>query len=119
MSAGSTMATLQVSEADWQATVIETAQRFDWLVAHFRPARTAAGGWRTAVAGDGEGYPDLTLTRRGRLILAELKGPTGRLREAQRGWIFALEEVAALSAGNVEVHVWRPSDWDAVLAVLR
>lgn len=107
-----------MTEAELQGGVIDLAQAFRWRVAHFRPAQTERG-WRTAVAADGEGYPDLTLVREERLIFAELKGERGRLRPAQTEWLNALALVAGraerLNAGRaeplVEVFIWRPSHW--------
>ena len=44
-----------LSEADWQAAIIEYAHLMGWVVAHFRPGLTQSGHWRTAVAADGAG----------------------------------------------------------------
>jgi hypothetical protein len=54
--------------------VIEAAHVYGWRCAHFRPARTRHG-WRTAVAADGAGFPDLVLIHPGRreIIARELK----------------------------------------------
>jgi hypothetical protein len=55
------------------------------------------------------GFPDLILVKPGRkLILAELKSERGRLTEAQEVWLKLLRQVP-----GIEVHVWRPSDWEA------
>ena len=100
------------SEADFMAQVIEVAHLLGWRVAHFRPARTAHG-WRTPVAADGQGWPDLFMVRRDRSIAAELKSDKGKLTDDQRVWLDALE------AAGIEVHSWRPSDFDDVARVLR
>lgn len=97
---------LQQTEAEFQKAVIEYAQMRGWRVAHFRPARTEKG-WRTAVTGDGVGFPDLVLVRR-RVIFAELKSDTGCVSVAQADWINALHD-----AGQ-EAYVWRPKDWDQI-----
>lgn len=97
-------------EADFQWAVIEIARLKGWRVAHFRPARTRRG-WRTPVAADGKGYPDLTLVRE-RIVYAELKAEKGQLTHEQEQWIQALQQAGA------EAYVWRPSDWSAVLQVL-
>jgi VRR-NUC domain-containing protein len=94
-----------VSEFELQRAVVEAARLFGWLVAHFRPARTARG-WRTPVAADGAGFPDLVLVKPGRLVFAELKAATGRLSDEQARWLAAL----GLSE-RCEVYVWRPADW--------
>ena len=83
-----------------------------WKRAHFRPARTAHG-WRTPVAADGAGFPDLILVRGDRLLAAELKTESGTLTPAQSEWL------EALAAAGMETFVWRPDDWDAIAKVLR
>ena len=98
-------------EAAWQAQVIALAHLFGWRVAHFRPARTVHG-WRTPVAADGAGFPDLVLVGP-RVIFAELKSQRGRVSAAQRAWLDALSEA------GVEAYLWRPSQFDEVADVLR
>jgi hypothetical protein len=106
--------TARVPEAAFQSQVIALARRLGWRTAHFRPAQNQRGEWRTPVAGDGKGFPDLVLVRE-RIIFAELKTDTGRLRPDQTAWLDAL---GAAAGTNVEVHVWRPKDWDAIHATL-
>lgn len=103
-----------VTERDFQAAVIETAHVFGWRVAHFRPARTAHG-WRTAVAGDGSGFPDLVLLHPGRreIIARELKATGGKLSREQAQWL------ADLEACGVDSGVWCPDDWDEIERTLR
>lgn len=96
-----------MTEAELQEAVVELAHLFGWRVAHFRPARTAHG-WRTPVAADGAGWPDLTLVRE-RVVFAELKGDRGALRPDQIIWQRALAEAGA------EHYVWRPKDWHSGL----
>ena len=98
-----------MTEAQLQASVIELAQLLGWRVAHFRPARTEAG-WRTAVAGDGKGFPDLLLTKRGYLLFAELKSARGRLSPEQEEWLADLALVGH-GIGPVRALVWTPADW--------
>lgn len=92
-----------VSERELQANVLALAMLYGWRVVHFRPALTSKG-WRTAVQGDGVGFPDCLMLRGERLLVAELKregeGPT----EEQEAWL------AAFEAAGAEVCVWRPSD---------
>jgi hypothetical protein len=99
-------------ERDFQKAVVELAQLAGWRVAHFRPAKTSKG-WRTPVAADGAGFPDLVLVRESRLVVAELKSGTGRVSQEQQGWLDAFETVP-----STEVFVWRPGDWDQVVGVL-
>lgn len=105
------------SEADFQRAVIDLARRLGWRVFHPRPAQTKRGTWITATAGDGKGYPDLSMVRGGRLIFAELKTDKGRLRPEQAEWLEALGEVAYRSE-VVEAHVWRPSQFAAIQEAL-
>lgn len=81
------------------------ARVLGWRVAHFRPAQTKRG-WRTAVAGDGAGFPDLVLVHRAkeRVIFAELKSQRGKLAPEQVEWR------EALLAAGVEYYCWRPAD---------
>lgn len=92
----------RMTEAQLQAAVIDIAHLFSWKVAHFRPALTKRG-WRTPVAADGQGFPDLLLVRE-RVIAAELKAADGRLSAEQVAW-----QVAFRGAG-CEAHTWRPAD---------
>lgn len=100
---------VRASEADWQSTVVALARLRGWMVHHQRPARTR-DGWRTAVAYDGAGYPDLTLARDGEVLFLELKTDTGRTSLAQRDWLRELGDHA---------HIIRPSDWDRLQELLR
>jgi hypothetical protein len=94
-----------MTEADLQDAIVALARLRGWLVAHFRPARTERG-WRTPVAADGAGFPDLVLVHPewGRLIVAECKSDRGRVTTDQMRWL------AAFSAAGVETHIWRPED---------
>ena len=78
-----------MNEAQFTTIVIEMAKALGWLVYHQRPARTAKG-WRTALQGHA-GFPDLVLAKDGRVIFAELKSAKGRLSDAQKGWLEALD----------------------------
>jgi hypothetical protein len=102
-----------VTESEWQEQVIELAHALGWRVAHFRPARTAHG-WRTPVAGDGAGFPDLLLLRGFRIIAAELK------REGKRGTVTAEQQawLDAFGAAGIEAHVWTPGQIDEIVAEL-
>lgn len=93
-----------MTETQLQEAVIECAQTFGWLVAHFRPAKTERG-WRTAVSADGAGYPDLTMVRGDRLLFVELKSARGVLSDPQKLWREKLQ------AATPEVYTWEPSRW--------
>lgn len=102
-----------MTERAFQDSIAATARLLSWRVFHIRAARTA-NGWRTPVAFDGQGFPDLVLVRE-RIIYAEIKLERGRLSPEQVAW---LED---LRAAGQEVYVWRPSDWasGAIEDVLR
>ena len=96
-----------MTEDEWTRWVLDYARWHGWRAAHFRPARTAQG-WRTPVQGD-TGSPDLLLARDGRVVLAELKTDTGRVRPEQQAW---LEHLGGHG------FLWRPAGRDFVEAVL-
>jgi hypothetical protein len=102
-----------ISEAAFQEKVIATAQLHGWKCAHFRPMQDPSGRWRTAVAADGKGFPDLVLVhpRRG-VIFAELKKETGTLAPEQKDW-----QAWLVAAGAVH-GTWRPSDWPLIESIL-
>ena len=117
-------------ETPFAELVMDLARWYGWRSMHIRPARTAHG-WVTPVAGDGKGWPDLTLVRARdrRLIFAELKRETEDPEAEQVAWLEALSALG-MSRGSreaagyllahhmpgtvllpsIEVHVWRPSD---------
>lgn len=91
----------RMSEAAFQALVIELAQHRGWVVAHFRPA-IVGGRHMTPVAADGAGFPDLCMAHRHHgVIFAELKAARGRLSVDQQLW------QAVLTAAGARHHVWR------------
>lgn len=99
------------TEAAFQAQVITLARLRGWRTAHFRPAQNSRGEWRTPVAGDGKGFPDLVLTRE-TVLFVELKVGRNALSPEQAAWRTAL-----LNAG-AHHYVWRPEDWPEVMRVL-
>jgi VRR-NUC domain len=99
-------------EQAFQSVVVEVARLAGWKVAHFRAARTAKG-WRTPVTADGPGWPDLCCVRPPRIAFIELKSKSGQLRPSQSEWLDVLRLLP-----QVEVYLWRPDDWDAVVETL-
>lgn len=88
----------KTTEAQYQAAVIELAQRCGWLVYHDFDSRRNAPG-----------FPDLCLVRGGRLLFIELKTMRGRIRPEQMLWINKLREC------GVTAFVARlPEDWPRV-----
>ena len=110
--------TLKMSEEELQGGVIDLARLQGWRVAHFRPARTEQG-WRTPVAADGKGFPDLLMLRHPRLLVVELKSDRGRMTPEQEQWMhdwmaFAGTLHVGLEVGaktEIGVHIWTPGDW--------
>ena len=110
-----------LSEKQFQSMVIDVMHLYGYRIAHFRPAQNAVGHWRTPVAADGAGFPDLVAVRAadpakkrtGRVIFAELKSDTGRLGKQQQEWLDALEGAGA------EHYVWRPRDWNALTEIIK
>lgn len=100
----------KLTEKEFQQTVVDLAHHFGWIVAHFRPARTIKG-WRTPVAFDAEGYPDLTLLR-DRIIVFELGVEGKELAPAQRRWLEAFDK-----AGG-EAYFLLPSDMEEIKKIL-
>lgn len=100
----------KLSEAEFTRQVIRLAQLRGWRTAHFLPGCNRRGQWRTAVQGDGAGFPDLVLVRHA-VIVAELKVGTD-VRPDQRDWLRAFE------AAGVPAYTWRPADWPEIEAVL-
>lgn len=119
---GARIKSMKLTEAEFTRQVIELAQHLGWRVAHFRPAQTSKG-WRTAVSGDGAGFPDLVMVRDGRLIFAELKVGKNKLSPQQDEWLRELQGVLfrRVPSGNhaggvnsVMAVEWRPDDWESI-----
>ena len=91
-----------VSEADFQAQVLQLAKLMRWRCYHTHDSRRSEAG-----------FPDLTLVRGGRLIFAELKAEKGKVTGSQQAWLTDLKDTGA------EVYLWRPSDWVDIERILR
>lgn len=130
-----------ISETAFASQVEDLLKLYGWRWCHFRPALTGAG-WRTAMTGY-KGITDYIAVRPPRLIFAELKDEVKPTTPEQEAWLEDLREcqkvivgealtvdrrakVASLSLTSVlpiitipEVYLWRPSDFDKVVEVLR
>lgn len=102
---------LKISEAEFTHMVIELARLRGWLVAHFRPAKTSKG-WRTAVSGDGAGFPDLILVRGSKVLVAELKVGKNKVAINQGAWLHSFERA------GIPAYVWRETDWQRIEKLL-
>jgi VRR-NUC domain-containing protein len=91
--------------------VIDACRVMKLRVAHFRPVQDVNGRWRTAVAGDGAGFPDLVIVGPGGLLVRELKSSTGVVEDEQRVWL------DMLAAAGADVKVWTDADWFSGLIV--
>ena len=91
-----------ITEAAFQATVMDAARQLGWLAVHFRQ-----------MVGNPSGWPDLILIRGRTTIYAELKREGGKVSRRQAEWIDRLRGVGA------DVRVWYPSMWSEIEAVLR
>lgn len=102
-----------LNEADFLVQILDLCHLLRWRTYHARPGRTAHG-WRTAVQGDGKGWPDIFAVRGDRALAIELKTKRGALSEEQGDWLTALE------AAGVETHIWRADmDFDEAVRVLQ
>jgi hypothetical protein len=111
----------RLTEAQFQEQVLHIAELYGWLAYHTRDSR-----------GSQPGFPDLVLLRSPELIFAELKSATGRARPDQVKWLAHLTDLAtetesvlcaAAAAGAnsslaIETAVWRPADFDDIVARL-
>ena len=88
-----------MTEKEFLQQVRDLAKLCGWLVYHTYDSRRSP-----------EGFPDLVLVRGNQIIFAELKSERGKARPEQRMWLDALEKVC-----NVEVHLWRPGDWNEIV----
>lgn len=106
----------QVSERQFQDTLIPYAQGLGWKVIHLRPARIRVGGketYRTAVQGDGKGFPDNLMLRGMRCVVAELKRVGEKADADQMAWL------GAFGAAGCESYIWTPADWPTIERILR
>ena len=92
-----------LSEKDFQAQIVELAEKIGWRKYHTYDSRRSDPG-----------FPDLVLALVPRLIFVECKldKASSKLTQNQRDWL----EILKLC--GQEVYVWRPSDWDTIVKVL-
>lgn len=97
----------EVSEAEFQKAVISLAKLHGWRVMHTRTVQVGKNHF-TPLVGD-RGFPDLVMVHPTRgCIFVELKTDRGRVSEHQVDWLDQLEKA------GMEVHVWRPQNWDEI-----
>lgn len=98
-----------MSGRDLQKSIIDLAHLYRWRVAHFTSVlatrKDGSASWRTPVAADGRGFPDLFLVRGDRAVAIEVKGSGDTLKPEQEAWGLAL------MAAGIDVMVAHPRDW--------
>jgi len=102
-----------ITEKQFSEQVEDLLKTFHWRWCHFRPARTMKG-WRTSLSGD-KGFPDYIAARPPRLLIFELKSDKGRLSSEQKEWLYILQQLPA----PVECYLFRPSDFETIVEILR
>lgn len=90
-----------MSEAQFQAAVLELGRKMGWRVYHVPDSRRVTE----------KGFPDLAMIseRQSRVVFAELKTARGKLTPEQVVWL------RTLAAAGVETAVWRPADLRVVI----
>lgn len=94
-----------ISENQFEAQVKDLAKTFGWLYYHT---------WRSIHSP--AGFPDCVMVRNSRIIFAELKNEKGKVSLAQQEWLEALGNVGDK---DVQVFIWKPSQFDEIVECLR
>ena len=96
-----------ITEKDFQATVIDLARTYGWIVGFTYDARKSEPG-----------EPDLRMVRPPRVIFAELKTVKGKLTKGRWNksgrWLPGQDQWAAVlsECPGVEYYLWRPDGLD-------
>ena len=85
-------------EKDFMDKLLDAAVPAGWMVYHTYDSRRSTAG-----------FPDLVLVKPPVVVFAELKTEKGKTSEEQRIW---LEQLGLCT--DIEVHLWRPSNWDEI-----
>lgn len=89
------------SEREFQQAVVDLARLNGWLVHFVWNSRHSPSGW-----------PDIFAVRDSEIVVLELKTERGRVTESQRRWLLAFQ------TAGISARVYRPSDWDEIVAIL-
>ncbi len=101
-----------LTEAGWQAEVLDLAQYLGWACLHVRPTIGKGGQWTTSTSV--VGFPDLFCWHpRHGFAAIELKSERGKVRPEQA------EVLHQLEAAGARTLIARPSDIDTVISLLR
>ena len=110
------------TEAQWRRTVVEAAQRLGWDVLFEVPDNLYRLAAEAVRRNPHRGrllppaaWPDLVLAHDDppRVLFVELKADRGTVRPDQR------RTLARLEAAGLDVHVWKPKDWETVEETLK
>ena len=96
------------TEARFLTEVVQAATLLGWRVYHTHDSRRSDPG-----------FPDLCMTNGRMVLFAELKTQRGRASREQQRWLSDLQRVASIDGSRVRAYLWRPADWDDLLAVLK
>ena len=105
-----------LSEDEFRAQVNDVAEILGYQWMFVKPLRAAGGIWKTPTFGPlGKGWPDtLYIHRRtGRTLYVEFKRELGKLEPDQE------RVIAFLRAAGLEAYLWRPSDLESVIEIMR
>lgn len=94
---------MKTTEAQFLRQVRELAKMLGWAFYHPFLSKWSERGW-----------PDVTLVKPPRMILAELKGEGRKPTESQRHWLDLLKQVP-----GIEVYLWYPEDLEEIAEILR
>lgn len=117
-----------LSEEEFRAQVNDVAAIYGWEWMFVKPLRAAGGIWKTPTFGTlGKGWPDTVFIRPRdrRILFVEFKRELGKVEPDQERVLEVLRSLETTSpfgpalVGQIEVHVWRPSDFDRIVEVLR
>jgi len=92
-----------VTHKQLQDAVIKWATLRGWRHYHTQDSRKSVAG-----------FPDLTMVRLSRVIFAEIKTERAKATPTQQEWLDELE-----GTGKVETYLWKPSDFDRIVEILR
>lgn len=101
---------IKISEKDFEGQIRDLAKLFNWKYYHT---------WRSIHSP--AGFPDCVMVRPPRLLFAELKREGKDPTPAQQEWLDILRQCAPILdiIPIPEVYLWRPSDLEQIVEVLK